>query len=113
MPKKSRCFNLGFWKEKAEAQSGCKNPTLLTLLNCVAGEIQLSMILRAMEMTSEVNLDLENLRVANFDKHCTLHNEHYRIHASMGCLHIPPNCIRMLLCINPVKKEEGIVFWFQ
>ena len=41
------------FERKAEAQSGCKNPTLLTLLNCVAGEIQLSMILRAMDWRRE------------------------------------------------------------
>lgn len=51
---------------------------------CVAGEIQLSMILRVMDWRRFVNLDLENIRVANFEKHCTLRNEHSRIHASMG-----------------------------
>lgn len=103
MPKKSRCFNLGFGKKKAEAQSGCKNPTLLTLLNCERWDA-VEHDPKGHGLTSDVNLDLENIRAANFKKHCTLHNKHYRIHASMGCLHIPPNCVRMLLCINPVKK---------
>ncbi len=42
----------------------------------------------------------------------TLHIEPYRTHVSIGCLHIPPNGIRMLLCINPVKKEEGLFSGF-
>lgn len=130
---KNGWFNLGFWKKRLP-QSGCKNPTLNTA-NCEGWDsVEHDPKGHGFENsrnkqteknpTSWIEVGSESQRGEHQSGKCrktlinveispnTLHNKHYRIHASMGCLHIPPNCIRMLLCINPVKKEECLFSGF-
>ena len=135
-PKKVGVSIWGFGKKRRKRSLVAR---ILLFWHCelVKGEIQLSMILRAMDwktqetnkpkriehhgLKSEVNLDLENIRVANFEKHWSMSK--YRLLPfstnTIAFMHPWAACTSLqtasACCSASIlwKRLLGIVFWFQ